>query len=85
VPISSSSPIAKRVAGGDALDEEVFDPSAGFMSGRSCFQALLCLLTGHCWGLALVFAGTSDPRAKQILLQHLRFMQWYVFLFGIAL
>jgi hypothetical protein len=47
------------------------------MSLRSTFQVLLCLLSGSCWGLALRYAGTSDPQAKSVLLKHLRFLQWY--------
>ena len=58
------------------LSEEVFDPSAGRMSAKSALQSMLCLLTGYCWGLALVYAGTAEASAKHVLLQHLKLLHW---------
>jgi hypothetical protein len=38
----------------------VYNNQQATMSMRSSFQALICILAGNAWGLALRYAGTSD-------------------------
>ena len=35
----------------------------------------MCIVTGYCFGMGLVYAGTSDDRAKNAILSKLRFLQ----------
>ena len=41
---------------------------AASISRRTALQSFLCILSGACWGLALVFAGTSDAKVKALLM-----------------
>jgi anaphase-promoting complex subunit 1 len=41
----------------------------------AAFPVYLSIITGYCFGISLVFAGTADTRAKQLILIKLRLLQ----------
>lgn len=44
---------------------------------RSALSVYLNIITGNCWGIGLVFAGTADERAKTTLLDKLKMLQGF--------
>ena len=42
---------------------------------RDALNLYMCTITGYCYGMGLVFAGTSDDRAKNAILSKLKFLQ----------
>ena len=58
-------------------DPKLLYQSGRQLSPRSALSHYLCALTGYCFGTGLVFAGTSDIRAKTAILSHLKLLQRY--------
>lgn len=48
------------------------------LEGRTAFSLYLCTVSGFCWGLGLVYAGSLDERAKKTILDKLLLLQRYV-------
>jgi anaphase-promoting complex subunit 1 len=46
-----------------------------YLEPRSAFSLYLSSIAGFCYGIGIVFAGTSDPIAKKTLLEKLSFLQ----------
>lgn len=44
---------------------------------RSALAVYLNVVTGHCWGIGLVFAGTANDKARDTLLGKLRMLQMF--------
>ena len=53
----------------------VVSQSKAPLGKRAALQVYLSSVTGLCWGVGLVYAGTMDPRAKVLLITELKMMQ----------
>jgi anaphase-promoting complex subunit 1 len=75
--------IVKAVFPQDALAKAAKDPKLLYQQGRrldtrTALNHYLCAVSGYCFGIGLVFAGTSDATAKKTLLAQLKLLQRYV-------
>ena len=50
-------------------------PSTAPLNAYAAFPVYICILSGYCLGVGLIFAGTADERVKGVLLEKLKFLQ----------
>jgi anaphase-promoting complex subunit 1 len=68
--------------GSSQADAAKKDPKLLYQTGRklnprTALSHYLCAVTGYCFGMGIVHAGTSNATAKQTILMHLRLLQRY--------
>jgi hypothetical protein len=51
--------------------------SATALSATTALHLYVCVLSGYCLGIGLVFAGTGNIQARGVLLKKLRLLQRY--------
>jgi len=57
------------------VDLNLLYQSAKKLDGRTALSLYLSAVTGFCYGIGIVFAGTSDETAKKTLLGHVKLLQ----------
>ena len=57
-----------------SLDQFFNSRQQSALSVRAALPLYLACVAGHCFGVGLVFAGTSHPTARDTLLTHLRIL-----------
>lgn len=65
-------------AGSTQIDKYFEGRNRSFLSARSAFPLYLSSVAGLCYGIGMVFAGTSHPTARDTIFKQLKFLQRYI-------